>query len=61
MHNGYNSPGSVCIAIGFPYLGKGAVITVNSANGEALYLEILATLAETYQWPTGQFFRPDKP
>ena len=58
MHNGYNSPGSVCIAIGFPYLGKGAVITVNSANGEALYLEILATLAETYQWPTGQFFRP---
>lgn len=58
LHNGYNSPGSVCIAIGFPYLGKGAVIMANGAKGEALYLEILATLAETYGWPEGQFFRP---
>ena len=58
MHNGYNSPGSVCIAIGFPYLGKGAIVMANSANGEAFYLEILATLAETYQWPLGQFFKP---
>ena len=57
MHNGFNSPGTVCIAIGFPYLGKGAVVMANGANGEALYLEILATLAETYGWPTGQFFK----
>ncbi len=59
MHNGYNSPGSVCIAIGFPYLGKGAVVMSNSANGEALYLEIIATLAEACQWPLGQFFKPE--
>ena len=58
VHNGYNSPGSVCIAVGFPYMGKGAVIAANGANGEALYLEILATLAEAYAWPTGQFFKP---
>ncbi len=58
VHNGYNSPGAVCIAIGFPYLGKGAVIMANGARGETLYLEILATLAECYQWPTGQFFKP---
>jgi hypothetical protein len=41
-------------------LGKGAVITANAANGEALYLEILATLAEMYQWPLGQFFKPEE-
>ena len=58
MHNGYNSPGSVCVAIGFPYLGKGAVVMANSANGETLYLEILAALAETYGWPLGKFFNP---
>jgi len=56
LHNGYNSPGSVCIAIGFPDVGKGAVIASNSANGEQLYLEVIATLAKMYNWPTGKFF-----
>ncbi len=57
LHNGYNSPGSVCIVIGFPEKGKGAVIASNSANGEHLYLEVIATLADKYKWPSGQFFK----
>jgi CubicO group peptidase (beta-lactamase class C family) len=57
IHNGYNSPGSVCIVIGFPEIGKGAVIASNSANGEQLYLEVIATLAKNYEWPLGQFFK----
>jgi len=57
IHNGYNSPGSVCIVIGFPEVGKGAVISANSANGEQLYLEILATLTDEFNWPNGQFFK----
>ena len=57
LHNGYNSPGSVCIVIGFPEIGKGAVIASNSANGEQLYLEVIATLADKYSWPLGQFFK----
>lgn len=57
IHNGYNSPGSVCIVMGFPSIGKGAVISANSANGEKLYLEILATLANKFDWPNGQFFK----
>jgi CubicO group peptidase (beta-lactamase class C family) len=57
IHNGYNSPGSVCIVVGFPEIGKGAVIASNSANGEQLYLEVLATLAEKYEWPSGQYFK----
>jgi CubicO group peptidase (beta-lactamase class C family) len=57
IHNGYNTPGSVCIVIGFPEIGKGAVIASNSANGEDLYQEVLATLAEIYGWPSGQFFK----
>ena len=57
LHNGYNSPGSVCIVIGFPEVGKGAVIAANSANGEQLYLEIIVTLAHNLNWPNGQFFK----
>ena len=57
LHNGYNTPGSVCIAIGFPDTGKGAIIASNSANGEQLYLEVIATLAEKCNWPSGQFFK----
>ncbi|MHA7832661.1 MAG: serine hydrolase domain-containing protein [Flagellimonas sp.] len=57
LHNGYNSPGSVCIVIGFPEVGKGTVITANSANGEELYLEIIATLAHNLNWPNGEFFK----
>ena len=57
LHNGYNSPGSVCIVIGFPEVGKGAVIAANSAKGEQLYLEIIATLAHNLNWPNGQFFK----
>ena len=57
LHNGYNTPGSTCIAIGFPETGQGAVIAVNSANGEQLYLEIIATLAQQLSWPMGQFFK----
>lgn len=58
LHNGYNSPGSVCIVIGFPVEGKGAVIAANSANGEQLYLEIIATLSHNLNWPNGEFFKP---
>ena len=57
LHNGYNSPGSACIAIGFPEIGKGAVIASNSTNGERLYLEVIATLSDNYKWPLGQFFK----
>jgi CubicO group peptidase (beta-lactamase class C family) len=60
LHNGYNSPGSVCIVIGFPETGQGAVIAINSANGEQLYLEIIATLADAYSWPSGQFFKAEE-
>ena len=57
LHNGYNSPGSACIVIGFPEKGKGAVIAANGANGEQLYQEVIATIADKFNWPLGQFFK----
>ena len=57
LHNDYNSPSSVCIVIGFPNTGQGAVIAVNSENGEQLYLEVIATLVKEFNWPNGQFYK----
>ena len=58
LHNGYNSPGSVAIVMAFPETGDGVVVASNSANGEQLYLEVIAAVAEARNWPNGQFFLP---
>lgn len=58
LHNGYNTPGSVAIVMAFPETGDGIVVASNSANGEQLYLEVIATVAEARNWPNGQFFLP---
>jgi CubicO group peptidase (beta-lactamase class C family) len=48
LHPGHNSPGTTFVFVAYPALGKGAVIG---------YLEILASLAIEYKWPSGQPFK----
>jgi CubicO group peptidase (beta-lactamase class C family) len=57
LHPGHNSPGSTCVVVAYPALGKGAIIAVNGNVGDRLYLEILASLAIVYDWPSGQPFK----
>jgi CubicO group peptidase (beta-lactamase class C family) len=51
-HPGFNSPGATCFLIGFPAVGKGAVVMSNGANGLDLSFEVLSSLARRYSWPT---------
>ncbi|RZK01382.1 MAG: hypothetical protein EOO46_20470, partial [Flavobacterium sp.] len=48
-HTGRNL-GYTCIYIAGISNGKGVVILTNSENGEALYNEILTSVATTYKW-----------
>lgn len=57
LHPGHNSPGTTFVFVAFPSLGKGAVIAANGNLGDRLYLEILASLAIEYKWPSGQPFK----
>ena len=58
LHPGHNSPGTTFVFVAYPALGKGAVIGANGNLGDRLYLEILASLAMEYGWPSGQPFKP---
>jgi hypothetical protein len=51
LHPGGNDPGANCWVIASPTTGQGAVIMTNGAAGEALMLEMLASLAHHYRWP----------
>ncbi len=51
LHPGANGPGANCWVIASPATGQGAVIMTNGAAGEALMLEVLASLAHHYRWP----------
>lgn len=51
LHPGGNDPGANCWVIASPTTGKGAVIMTNAAAGEALMLEILASIARAGSWP----------
>jgi CubicO group peptidase (beta-lactamase class C family) len=57
LHPGHNSPGTTFVFLAYPALGKGAVIAANGNVGDRLYLEILASLAIEYNWPSGQPFK----
>jgi hypothetical protein len=50
-HPGSNYPGTTCWLVGYPELGKGAVIMANGAKGDLLSLEILPAIASEYGWP----------
>ena len=51
LHPGSNDPGANCWVIMSPATGKGAVIMTNAAAGEALLLEIQASIAHHGAWP----------
>jgi len=50
LHPGGNDPGANCWVIMSPVTGKGAVIMTNAAAGEALMLELLASIAHHGAW-----------
>lgn len=51
LHPGDNYPGASCWLVGFPGLGKGAVIMTNGAKGNLLAMELLAAIGKEYHWP----------
>jgi CubicO group peptidase (beta-lactamase class C family) len=51
LHPGGNDPGANCWVIMSPVTGKGAVVMTNAAAGEALMLELLASIAHAGGWP----------
>jgi CubicO group peptidase (beta-lactamase class C family) len=51
LHPGDNSPGASCWLVGYPGLGKGAVVMTNGAKGNLLAMEILKAVGEEYGWP----------
>jgi CubicO group peptidase (beta-lactamase class C family)/glyoxylase-like metal-dependent hydrolase (beta-lactamase superfamily II) len=53
-HPGSNYPGTTCWLVGYPELGKGAVIMANGAKGDLLSLEILPAISNEYGWPQRQ-------
>ena len=57
LHPGHNSPGTVFLIFAIPEKGQGAVIAANGNIGDALYMEIVASLASIYNWEVGQFFK----
>jgi len=50
-HPGANYPGTTCWLVGYPELGKGAIIMANGVNGDMLSLEILPAISNEYGWP----------
>jgi CubicO group peptidase (beta-lactamase class C family) len=57
LHPGHSSPGSTFLVVAFPDRGAGVVVGTNGNQGGQLELEILATLAEIYGWPSGQYYK----
>jgi len=53
-HPGSNYPGTTCWLVGYPELGKGAVIMANGVNGDMLSLEILPAISNEYGWPPNE-------
>ncbi|MBX3411498.1 MAG: beta-lactamase family protein, partial [Pirellulales bacterium] len=53
-HNGGNV-GFQCYAVLYPRLGKGAVVMTNSSTGMRCVDEILASIAENYEWPDDDY------
>jgi len=51
LHPGANHPGANCWIIVSAASGRGAAIMTNAAAGEALMLEILASIGHHYHWP----------
>jgi len=50
-HQGYNTPGTCCLVMGNPGTGDGFVVMANGASGFDLIFEIIAGLADLYDWP----------
>lgn len=50
-HKG-RTDGFACGYVFFPFLGKGAVVMINSDNGACLVDEILRGVASVYDWPS---------
>jgi CubicO group peptidase (beta-lactamase class C family) len=53
-HPGANYPGTTCWLVGYPELGKGAIIMANGVNGDMLSLEILPAISNEYGWPPNE-------
>ena len=53
-HGGGNA-GFCCFVVGFPVLGKGAVVMTNGDSGFTLAQELVRSIAAAYEWPA---FRP---
>lgn len=50
-HHGYNTPGTASLVFANPHSGDGVVIMANGAGAFPLVFEILAGLADLYDWP----------
>jgi len=50
-HQGYNVPGTCCLLFANPETGDGCVVMANGAGGFGLIFEIIAGLADLYDWP----------
>ncbi|RLE02002.1 MAG: hypothetical protein DRJ11_08325 [Candidatus Aminicenantes bacterium] len=57
LHPGQSYPGSAFLIVAFPETKQAVVIAINGDKGDQLELEILATLAEIYQLPSGQYYK----
>ena len=51
VHPGTNVPGAVCMMIGSPTTGKGAVLMSNGIQAELLHIQLLFSIAKEYDWP----------
>lgn len=58
LHPGHNYPGSVCMVAAFPESGQGVAMALNGNIADRLEVEIMATLAQLYDWPSGQYYKP---
>lgn len=50
-HHGYNTPGTCTLVFMNPASGDGLVVMANGKNGFQLIMEVLAGLADQYDWP----------
>jgi CubicO group peptidase (beta-lactamase class C family) len=50
-HQGYNVPGTCSLLFANPETGDGCVVMANGAGGFGLIFEIIAGLADLYDWP----------
>ncbi len=51
VHPGTNVPGAVCMMIGSPITGQGAVLMSNGIQAELLHILLLFSIAKEYDWP----------